>query len=236
MKNLQRTGALGALLLSAAVLLGCGTSLGGILGDDGDRRSDDTPVYGDQLRGTVERVDTYARVIVVDSDGSSNNLRNGDGAVELRYDDDTTVRHQGRTYEVRDLEPGDRIVAELERSGSRLHAREIEVTYDVTQGDDTRDDRDSGADLRGTVRHVDRRDNVIELEPIGDDRGYGTGRDDLVVLHFDDSTPVEYEGRRYTAENLERGDEIEVEIRESGNRLIAEEIVVLRDSRTASRY
>jgi hypothetical protein len=224
----------GSLLLAASVLFGCGTSLGGILGDDDDRNDDRTSgVYGDELRGTVERVNTLDRVILVDAEGSyRNDLRNGsDGLVELRYDDRTVVEHEGRTYHPRDLEAGDRIIADLgSGSGGSYFAERIEVTYDVTQGDARGDDR-YASDLRGTVRFVDLRDRIVEVEPIGSST-YGRDRD-VVVVHFDDRTRVEFEGRRYTPENLERGDEVEIEISESGTRLIADEITVVRDARNA---
>jgi hypothetical protein len=57
----------------------------------------------------------------------------------------------------------------------------------------------------------------------------------VVVVHYDSSTIVEFEGRRYQPENLERGDEVEVELRDSGGRLLAEEILVVAENQPVGR-
>ena len=113
---------------------------------------------------------------------------------------------------------------------------EIQVLYDVTSNttddyndDDRYDTNDNDTygtrtqELRGTVRYVDTRDQTLELEP-------STGRSGIVVVHYDTSTIVEFEGRRYKPENLERGDRVEVEVRELNGRMIAEEILVVGEA------
>lgn len=240
--KLQRISFLAALV-AALVLTGCGSSgLGDILGggtSSGGGTSTNDPYEQNtgNVRGTVERVNTTERYIVVDREETSSNLRNGgDDEVVLYYDDRTTVEHQGRTYTPNDLEAGDRILADVESSGNRLRVEEIQVLYDVTSNttDDYEDDRydnDNGSydtrtqELRGTVRYVDTRDQTLELEP-------STGRSGLVVVHYDASTIVEFEGRRYKPENLERGDRVEVEVRELNGRMIAEEILVVGEAAT----
>ncbi|HEX5720526.1 MAG TPA: hypothetical protein VF179_30505, partial [Thermoanaerobaculia bacterium] len=107
----------------------------------------------------------------------------------------------------------------------------IQVLYDVTSN--TTDDYDNDNDpydtrtteVRGTVRYVDTRDQTLELEPT-------TGRTGLVVVHYDSNTIVEFEGRRYKPENLERGDRVEVEVHELNGRMIAEEILVVGEAAT----
>lgn len=217
-----------AALAATLVLTGCGSSgVGDILGG-GTRTSDPYEENLTNVRGTVERVNETERYIVVDREGSSSSLRNGDGygdEVTLYYDDRTTVEFQGRTYRPDDLEEGDRILADVDRSGSRLIAEEIQVLYDVTGSgtDDRFDDYDTRTtELRGTVRYVDTRDRTLELEPT-------SGRSGLVVVHYDSGTVVEFEGRRYQPENLERGDRVEIEVRELNGRMIAEEILVVGD-------
>jgi dipeptidyl aminopeptidase/acylaminoacyl peptidase len=224
-----------AALVAAIVLTGCGSSgIGDILGGStGSGTSTDQSLTN--VRGTVERVNTTERYIVVDREDSSYNLRNGgDDEVVLYYDDRTTVEHQGRNYEPNDLEAGDRILAEVDESGGRLRVDEIQVLYDVTGGasdndnddyaDDDRYDNDvRTTELRGTVRYVDTRDQTLELEP-------STGRSGLVVVHYDTSTIVEFEGRRYKPENLERGDQVEIEVRNLNGRMIAEEILVVGEA------
>lgn len=217
-----------ALLVAVVALAGCGSSgIGDILGG-GTRTSDPYNENLNNVRGTVERVNETERYIVVDrEDSSTSNLRNGgDDEVVLYYDDRTRVEHQGRTYTPADLEAGDRILADVDQSGSRLLAEEIQVLYDVT-GNDTDDRYDDirTTEVRGTVRYVDTRDQTLELEP-------STGRTGLVVVHYDTGTIVEFEGRRYKPENLERGDRVEVEVRELNGRMIAEEILVVGEAAT----
>ncbi|HVG09724.1 MAG TPA: hypothetical protein VNM67_18640 [Thermoanaerobaculia bacterium] len=247
--KLQRVSFLAALV-AALVLTGCGSSgIGDILGggtNTGSGTSTNDPYNRNinNVRGTVERVNTTERYIVVDSEATTSNLRNGDDEVVLYYDDRTTVEFQGRTFTPDDLENGDRILADVESSGSRLLVEEIQVLYDVTSNtsDDRYDDRydndnnnnnnDNGSyddtrttEVRGTVRYVDTRDQTLELEPT-------TGRTGLVVVHYDSSTIVEFKGQRYKPENLERGDRVEVEVRELNGRMIAEEILVVSEAAT----
>lgn len=222
-----------AALVAAVLLTGCGTSgVGDILG--GGSGSDRYDPAGENLRsvrGTVERIDTRDRFLVVDVEDTSyrTDLRNGneDEEIRLYYDDRTTVEHEGRTYSPQDLEPGDRILAEVERSGDRLMAEDIDVLHDATNAGIGRDDDLRTSELRGTVRYVDTRDRTLEIERSS---GYSTGRSDLVVVHYDTDTIVEFEGRRYQPENLERGDVVEVELSDLNGRLMAEEILVVGES------
>lgn len=240
--KLQRISFLAALV-AALVLTGCGSSgIGDILGGSRDTSTNDPYNRNiNNVRGTVERVNTTERYIVVDAEETTSNLRNGGDEVVLYYDDRTTVEFQGRTYRPADLEAGDRILADVDSNGSRLMVEEIQVLYDVTSNttddyaddryDDDRYDNDRDNDrydtrtteVRGTVRYVDTRDQTLELEP-------STGRTGLVVVHYDSSTIVEFEGRRYRPENLERGDRVEVEVHELNGRMIAEEILVVGEA------
>lgn len=229
--KLQRISFLAALV-AVFVLTGCGSSgIGDILGGGSGTSTSDPYGNINNVRGTVERVNTAEQYIVVDVEQTSSNLRNGgDDELVVYYDDRTTVEHQGRTYRPADLESGDRILADVDSSGSRLMAEEIQVLYDVTSNDtDDRYDDDvldtRTTELRGTVRYVDTRDQTLELEPT-------TGRSGLVVVHYDSSTIVEFEGRRYQPENLERGDRVEIEVRELNGRMVAEEILVVGEAAT----
>jgi hypothetical protein len=201
--------------------------------------------------GTIESVNTRDRTIVVDAEstGYSNNLRNGGDEVVLSYDDSTTVEFQGRTFRPEDLERGDRILAEVDssyRSGSSFRVQEIQVLYDVSGGtgstnndgyNDSYNDSYADRDVRGTVRYLDTRDRTVEIQTTSA-RGFSSGgstgstSSGVVVVHYDSQTIVEFEGRRYQPENLERGDEVEVEVREVGGRLMAEEIQVVGDARS----
>jgi cold shock CspA family protein len=236
-----------AVVATTVILAGCGSSgIGGVLGggrDSGNTDNSTSDPYGqrvNEVQGTVERVNTRDRYVVMDVEASRYNLRNGnEGEVTLYYDDRTDVEYQGKSYQPQDLEPGDRIRAEIDNSGSRLLAEQIEVLQDVTGGsstgvlggsDDRNDDYNLSEDLRGTVRHIDTGDRTLEIEPVRNSQ-FTSGSRDVVVVHYDAQTVVEFQGQRYTPDNLEQGDEVEVDVLNSNGRLIAEEIVVVRDSR-----
>jgi hypothetical protein len=252
MKITRATLFLTALVVAAAILTGCGsTGLGGVLGggdrdtSSNDRSNDpyaDRDRYGDSVndvQGTVQSVDTLNRRIIVDSEGTGyrSNLRNGDEELVLYYDNRTTVAFQGQTYRPEDLERGDRIAADVERSGDRLLVNRIDVVYDATGGSSSGTQGALGSDtrsdeIRGTVRYIDTRNHTLEIEPTSGYRSTTGGSSNVVVVHYDTQTTVEFQGRRYQPENLERGDEVEIDIRDQGGRLIAEEILVVNDSRS----
>lgn len=260
-------------LVAAVLLTGCGSSgIGDILGSGSggsgsDGRYEPARSSISDVRGTVERVDTRNRLIVVDGDAYRNNLRNSGSGDEivLYYDERTTVAHEGQTYRPQDLEPGDRIEADVDQSGDVLMAQRIDVLYDATSSgvssgtgstgtwDDRNDrnDRDTlgTTEVRGTVLSVDTRNRMLEVERrSGYGSGYGSNFDstggstgstsrygEVVRVYYDSSTIVEYQGRRYSPENLERGDLVEVEVDETGGRLIAQEILVVGETGAASR-
>ncbi len=222
-----------------AILLLAGCGSGGI--DDILGRGDPTRV-ADDIRGTIESVDTRDREIVVDADDNyRTNLRNADGEVVLYYDDRTIVEFNGRSYRPEDLERGDRITAEVNEQSGRLVAEQIEVLYDVTSGTSASSGTRSGTgdldygEIRGEVRYVDTADRTIDLEDTTFSRGFnpGTGRGDVLVVHYDASTVVRFRGQEYRPENLERGDVVEIDVRDLGNRLLAERIEVVSDVRSS---
>jgi len=253
MKKIMRWTSILPALCAATLLAGCGsTGVGDILGSGNDRdtttnRNDPYEQRLDNVRGTVESVDTRNRTIVVDVEDATyrNDLRNGNDndEVVLEYDDNTTVEYQGKTYRPEDLERGDRILAEVDESGlsaSRMRADEIQVLTDATSGqntgiydDDDDDYRTADGDLRGTVRYIDTRNRTLEIETSSRSFSTSTGSSGVVTVYYDAQTVVEFEGRRYQPDNLERGDEVEIDTRTlSGGRLMAEEIQVVGDSRS----
>src|SRR5262245_22131221 len=131
MRKITSTSFLMTALFAAALLTGCGSSdLGGILGggSSGSPSSYPSSSRADEVQGTVERVDTLDRRIVIDGDASyRTDLRNGNEELSLYYDDRTTVEYQGQTFRPQDLEPGDRIRADVGQSGNRLMVDRIEV-------------------------------------------------------------------------------------------------------------
>lgn len=250
MKRINRSSSFLTALATAAILSGCGSSgVGDIFGGGTSTpRNDDRAEQNiSDVRGTIERVDTVNQRIIVDSEevNSRYNLRNGGDELVLYYDSSTRVEHDGRSYRPEDLEAGDRILADVDQSGDRLMVEQIEVLYDVTRGDQTssRDEDDDWSyddntddvrvtEVRGTVRSVDTRNRTLELESTRYGSNFNTGSTSgsgtsVVVVHYDANTVVEFEGRRYQPENLERGDRVEIEVRNSSGRMIAEEILVV---------
>jgi len=250
-----RTIGLSAAMAGAALLTGCAPFLGG---GDRSRGPYDYPYENRtaDVRGTVERVNTLDRVIVVDRDDNSQGLRNeGDRGdrVSISYDDRTTVEYQGQTFRPQDLEAGDRIEANLASSDDRRLADRIQVLYDVSRGgtgsypgdsrypdgrtypDDRGDQRSTL--VRGTVRYLDTRAHTVEVERSAYSSGFAAGgsNGDVVVVHYDADTVIEYQGRRYSPENLERGDQVEIRLRDLGGQLFADRIDVVGEGRT-SRY
>lgn len=235
-------------LAAAALVTGCYTTdMDDVYGRGPRNPYDDR--YG-SVEGTVERVNTRDRYIVVDRNEDPrydlrNDRRDRDGRrydrdrVFVYYDDRTTVEYQGRTFEPGDLEPGDRIqVNDADDRGDRLIAQNIQVLYDVSrQGPGGYEDR-TGQDLRGTVRLVNTRDHTVEIEPDDSryDSNFNTGRPGVVVVRYNSGTSVEYQGRRYEPGNLERGDVVEVQgRRDPDGLLLAERIVVVGEGQPGGR-
>jgi hypothetical protein len=90
----------------------------------------------------------------------------------------------------------------------------------------------SNYEIRGTVDSVDSASRSIYLTNV---TGFNssmlsnTGSGTAVRVYFDERTPVEYNGQAYRPTDLERGDQVAVQVDESGNSLMAESMTVLRD-------
>lgn len=90
--------------------------------------------------------------------------------------------------------------------------------------------------IRGTVDSVDVNGRSMILR---DTNGYSSmlssgGSGNTVRVYFDNQTSVSYEGRSYRPEDLERGDQVDVRVSQSGNRLIADTVNVVYNANTAS--
>jgi hypothetical protein len=251
MRALRTTSLLTAL--SGIVLLtGCISA--GVYDRDGNPYQRDD---AREVQGTVERVDpANRRIVVAEGEAAGDRDDRGDrsdpnGAREdrggremaLYYDDATAVEHEGRSYRPQDLEPGDRIRVEVETTREGLMAQRIEVLADVNGGrapepapeasgdqrGDRQDDRRNAAPLRGTIRYVDTRAHTLEIETPASD-----GRPGLVEVLYDGETDVEVQGHRDRPESLERGDRVEIAVRQHGARLLAAQIVVMDEGRTGN--
>lgn len=187
------------VLLLLVALTGCGT---GILGGGGG--GDDDRVSRTNLRGEIERVETYANEI---------DLWTGDRRlVTVNYDDDTPVYFEGRQYQPENLEAGDVIVVDAVQTNTGWVAQRIDVersardrvggSGDDPYDDDPYDEDDAVATLTGEVRRVDTSDREIELDT---NRGVET-------FHYRSGTVVYYQGDRYEVANLEAGDVVRTRV------------------------
>lgn len=210
------------MILSTACSSG---DLGGILGGGGTTDPGSSS-YGSELRGTVDYVDTRDQFIQLTNVSGRSNLSNDSGGNRVRvyYDTRTSVEYQGRSYRPEDLERGDEIAIRVDDQNGRYTAQSIAVVRDVSGGSssgtygDTYDTR-----VRGTVSYVDTRNRTIELSE-------GTFSNQTTVVAYDTNTAVDYDGRRYRAEDLQRGDEVEVTVREVSGRRVASAIRVTRNA------
>ena len=207
--------AIGVILATSVLLFiaGCATP-GGYGGTTGGYPSQ----RDSQLQGTVDNLDpAYSRILVrVDDPRSGRSQR-----VEVRYDQRTRLFIQGGEQRIDGLERGDVIRIDGVQSGREFWARTIEVVRDVRNGNDG---GGYGNELRGSVNFVDTRMRVIRL----DGAGYGNS----LQVAYDARTTVEYQGRNYRPENLERGDLVRIQARQVGNNAwLAERIIVERSVR-----
>jgi hypothetical protein len=149
------------------------------------------------------------------------NLRNSDRIV-LTYDSSTVVEYQGqKSYNPEDLEVGDQIEAQVERSGDRLLARNIKVVYSVSGNSGTNSAAVTSWDA--TVRSVNPGNRTIELVQ--------SGREQYpVTVHYDTNTRVEFQGRSYRPEDLERDDGVQVRTHSFGSQVIVDQIIVTRNA------
>lgn len=210
-----------ATLAAILLLAGCATGYGG--GYPGSGYPSGYPGgYGSQrLVGTVQDVDPYNGRLLVGDDRYG-----GSRPLEVRFDRNVPVLYQGQQVPVDGLERGDRISIDVESSGGRYWARRIEVVQNV------RDPYgggggDYGGNLEGAVDYVDAQRRVILLTR----GGYSGARE---PVYYDGNTVVEYGGRLYRPEQLERGDVISIQGRRWNDGWLAERIRVEVDAR--SRY
>src|SRR5205085_2506406 len=118
-----------ALLLLAA----CGSSGNGI-GDIFGGGNSNSSSY--QIRGTVDSVDANSRSIwLTNVSGYNANLNNGGSStVRVYYDNRTTLNYQGQSYRPDQLERGDGVTVNVNQSGNRLIAQNMDVTYHTRGG------------------------------------------------------------------------------------------------------
>lgn len=78
--------------------------------------------------------------------------------------------------------------------------------------------------IRGTVDSVDLNSRSIWLTNTNTSLASGSGGS--IQVFFDDQTSVSYQGRSYRPQDLDRGDQVDVSVSQSGNRLVANSMTV----------
>jgi len=175
------------------------------------------------IRGTVDYVDPGTRSVYLrDVSGYNRSMISGGSGASVRvyYDVRTPVSYQGRTYRPEDLERGDVVSVRVDESGNSLVAESMTVLQDVS-GSGSSTYPTYGSNIRGTVRYIDTSRRTIEV-----DRGNGS----LMTIDYDANTPVYYSNQTYRVADLERGDEIDISLRDLGSgRYVAQQINVVRN-------
>ncbi len=179
--------------------------------------------YNSQLQGAVDGVDSrYNRIALVVDDPRSG----GRQRIDVGYDQRTRLFYEGREQAVDGLERGDVVRIEVTRSGQELVARSIEVIRNV-RDDGYGGNNGYGSEVRGSIAFVDTRARLIRV----DGGGYG-GYGGITQVSYDSRTTVEYQGRSYRPDDLQRGDQVRMQTRQVGsNQWLAERIFVERSVR-----
>jgi hypothetical protein len=216
----RNTASLALTAVALLLLAACG-SMNDVLGtgpSDGNSAS--------AIRGTVDSVDLNSRSILLTNASGYNSMLSGgnNGSVRVYFDDRTTVEYQGKAYRPENLERGDQVDVRVSESGNRLIAEEVTVTYDAGSGTGSSYPNGGGytSVISGTIRSVDTSRRTIEV-----DRGNGI----YVVLDYDTRTTVSYNGTSYNPADLDRGDQVDIRVTDTGSgRMLAQRVDVVRSA------
>jgi hypothetical protein len=154
---------------------------------------------GGRLEGVVRQINANDFRIVIETDRRE--------IINVRGTSGTPVYYRGEVYQIRNLEPGDRIRVEVETGGTttgEVRARIIDVVRSV-QESGTGSTGSRVTSVAGRVSRVDRAADVILV-----DTGRGEVRVDLVRAA--DAT-----GRRIRASDLQVGDRVDISGSYSGS-------------------
>jgi len=188
----------------------------------GGMSSGSTIPSGSTVHGIIRSIDTYNRTVTVDRGYGSN--------VVISYNANTPVYFNNQTYSVTNLEVGDEIdIRATDFGGGRLGAQDITVTRNAS-GSTSSSGSTSTATIRGTVRTVDTVNRTITLDSSTWISGFKSSTiGSTMVVRYDTSTRVDYQGQLHPITNLERGDVIEVQVTGSGSNTWAQRIFLVRD-------
>ncbi|HEV7922300.1 MAG TPA: DUF5666 domain-containing protein [Thermoanaerobaculia bacterium] len=159
---------------------------------------------GDQfgrVEGLVRQVNGQQNLIVIETDGRE--------IVTVRTARATPVWYHGESYNVQNLDVGDRIRVELEprSGGSNLVARSIDVVQSVQDNANTTTTRVGS--ISGRITSVDRANNAVRIDT--------SGRGDEVRIDLRSANDAT--GRAMRATDLRVGDTVEVSGSYSANQM-----------------
>lgn len=238
------------LAASAAVLLilaaGCGSSQD-IFGGGGNNYPSNGP-YTSSVHGTVDSVDTYGHSILLTNTSGYNSMlsgsRNDGGALRVYYDNNTTVYWNGQNYRPENLERGDQVDIQLAQNGNQAVAQSMTVTYNAAQSASYPSSQypssqypssSNYATVRGTVQYIDTNARTITLDSTNWTTGYLPGygsRNTSITVRYDPGLNVNVNGRMDSITGLERGDVVDVQLRDLGNsNLLAQSVTLVRNVR-----
>ena len=88
----------------------------------------------------------------------------------------------------------------------------------------------ANSEIRGRVDYVDSASNYVVLTNVSGAGNMLSSSNNGVRVYYDANTPVSYNGQTYRPADLERGDEVSVQVDQSGNNLYARSMTVLHDA------
>lgn len=159
---------------------------------------------GDQfgrIEGLVRQVNSQQSLLVVETDGRE--------ILTVRTARATPVWYRGESYNVQNLDVGDRVRIELEprSSGSNLVARSVDVLQSVQENPNTTTTRVGS--ISGRVTSVDRTNNSVRIDT--------SGRGDEVRVDLRSANDAS--GRAMRATDLRVGDTLEISGSYSANQM-----------------
>ena len=153
--------------------------------------SSNVTVYG-RIEGVVRQVNPDEGRLVVETDRRE--------MITIRATRNTPVYYRGQTYQISNLETGDRVRIEPEStstSGGEVKARSMEVLQSVQEGSNSNTTR-SVTQISGRVTSVDRASEMVRV-----DTGRGEVRVDLTNAY-------DASGARIRARDLQAGDRVTI--------------------------
>lgn len=85
--------------------------------------------------------------------------------------------------------------------------------------------------VTGTVDSVDTYNHFIMLSNASGYSSLNPGSNNLTRVYYDNNTSVNFQGRTYRPEDLERGDQVSISVNQSNNQLVAQAVNVTYDAR-----